>query len=162
MPPVIVLIWVGQRGVGDWDSQAIWVIVGIAISGMPPVVWFYARRNYWAICWLWFGSLALVVVHAVFLVIATAVPFGWYEVRNPKPERLAWVALIVFLVFLPLIWNVARLLRNSYFQPWTTQDQWEYGAAKDLPEAKQSMLAAYIIVRWVVYLTYRLITLVAR
>ena len=52
----------------------------IFLSAVLPSVWFNAKRSYWAICWLWLGSLAMVMTYLICLVFTAVVFFGWYKI----------------------------------------------------------------------------------
>ena len=127
MPLFVAASLAGFRGLCCWKYQAMRIVLGIVFIWMVPLKWIFARQGWGEIFWIWLGSLFLVIVYSVLLVAADGA-FNYYDDSTPREINSASALLVIHLLLMPLLWNVVRLLMNPYFQPWTTPDQWEYGA----------------------------------
>jgi len=128
--PVATSMAIGEwspRGMDDWLDRTNWLTILSMLLGIPPIMGFRSWQSYWSICWLWFGSLILIVAYPICLVFAAAVPLGWRAIGVPEEMFLARYALGMLIFCLPWFWSLFQLLTTRYFQPWTTPDQWEAG-----------------------------------
>ena len=99
----------------------------IGVSGIVGgiVAFGLRRRRIWFIHFVFgFGSLVL-AAYVLGFGLDLAILLGLVPEQVPELRVVSIVNLIGWLVIAPLAWLLLRTLRQRYWQPWTTPDQWE-------------------------------------
>lgn len=95
------------------------VVAGIVAFGL------LRRCPTWFIHFVFeFGTLVL-VAYVIGFVFGVAILLGLVPEQAPELRFVSIVNIIGWLMISPLAWLLLRTLRQRYWQPWTTPDQWE-------------------------------------
>ena len=118
------LVPVLRNGTDIWLDSLLPVIgVGGVVGGI--VAFGMRRRGTWFIHFIFgFGSLVL-AAYVTGLGLGVAILSGLVPEQAPDWSFISVVNIIDWLIVAPLAWLLLRMLRQRYWQPWTTPDQWE-------------------------------------
>lgn len=86
------------------------------------------RRRIWFIHFVFeFGFLVL-TAYVMGFGLGLVILLGLVPEQVPELRVVSVVNIIGWLMISPLAWLLLRTLRQRYWQPWTTPDQWEPAA----------------------------------
>ncbi len=96
-------------------SAAVGLLVGL---GLP-------RRQSWYITFVFAFGCLLLAAYAIGLALGAAILLGLLPEASPNLSFISVVNIVLWLIISPLAWLLLRMLRLKYWQPWTTQSDWE-------------------------------------
>ena len=94
------------------------VVGGIVAFGMH-------RRRTWFIYFVFGFGLLVLLSYLIGFGFGIAILLGLVPEQAPELRFVSIVNIIGWLMISPLAWLLLRMLRQRYWQPWTTPDQWE-------------------------------------
>ena len=108
-------------------SAAVGLLVGL---GLP-------RRRSWYVTFVFAFGCLLLAAYAIGLALGAVILLGLLPEAYPDLSFISVVNIVLWLIISPLAWLLLRMLRLKYWQPWTTQADWE---APTAPPQSQTLL----------------------